>query len=313
MVFVSILENEPDQLRSTAEDIGRQLGVDVDFYGIYADDADEDVLIYHELVQRTQQADFVYLRCMGDINRFRNWHRFEKVLGEIRGLPAVFSGNPEMNLITRPIFRGSDEEYRDLYSYVKDRCPENDAGVVWWAMNRLGFTDKHPGAPIAHRSFGLYHPKMDADVTLEEYLSTLDPDRMTLGLVFPSNTWIYGTTEHVDAIIEEIENKGMNVISIFCSSFYKDDEHGVDWVLEHFFTKDGEPLVSSVIALSRLAIDGPGLDRCLDELNFYRNKLDVPVIFGLSVQGAYHDFEDDKIGLAKRDMQTNVIYPELEG
>jgi len=313
MVFVSILENEPDQLRSTAEDIGRQLGVDVDFYGIYADDADEDVLIYHELVQRTQQADFVYLRCMGDINRFRNWHRYEKVLGEIRGLPAVFSGNPEMNLITRPIFRGSDEEYRDLYSYVKDRCPENDAGVVWWAMNRLGFTDKHPGAPIAHRSFGLYHPKMDADVTLEEYLSTLDPDRMTLGLVFPSNTWIYGTTEHVDAIIEEIENKGMNVISIFCSSFYKDDEHGVDWVLEHFFTKDGKPLVSSIIALSRLAIDGPGLDRCLDELNFYRNKLDVPVVFGLSVQGAYHDFEDDKIGLAKRDMQTNVIYPELEG
>lgn len=313
MVFISILENEPDQLQSTAEKLGEDLGLDVEFYGIYADDADEDVLVYHDLVQRTQQADFIYVRGMGDLYRFKKWDRYEDVLKNVKGFPAVFSGNPEMNLLARPLFKGTDEEYRELYSYVKDRCPENDRGIIWWAMYRLGFCDRFPDPPIVHRPHGIYHRDMDTEISKEDYLKTLDPKKMTLGLVFPTNNWIYGTTEHIDAITDEIERQGMNVIPIFCSSFNKDLTNEVDAVLRNYMTENGRPLVSCIITVSRLAIDGHGHDRCLDEWNFYRNDLNVPLVFGISVQGAYHDFEDDKIGLSKKDMQMNVIYPELEG
>ena len=37
------------------------------------------------------------------------------------------------------------------------------------------------------------------------------------------------------------------------------------------------------------------------------------MVYGQNVQGKYQDFEEDKIGMQKRDMQMNVIYPELEG
>ena len=36
MVFISILENEPDQIQKTAEKLGEELGFDVEYFGIYA-------------------------------------------------------------------------------------------------------------------------------------------------------------------------------------------------------------------------------------------------------------------------------------
>ncbi len=313
MVFVSIFENEPTQLKAIAEDLGKEYDIDVDFYGIYGEDADEDPLVYHELVQRTKQADFIYFRCMGDIFKFKRWEKYEAVLKEVKGFPAVFSGNPEINIMTRELFRGSEAEYRDLFSYSRDRCPENDKGVIWWALHKLGYVLKHPDPPVAHRLFGIYHKGMPSDITKEDYLKTLDPEKLTIGVVFSGNNWVYGTLDQVDAIVDEVEKQGMNALPIFLSSFSREMEGGIPGVLKRFFTQDGKELVSAIISTSRLTIDDEEHDRCLDEWNFYRNNLNVPLIFGLGVQGKYHDFEDDKIGLAKRDMQMNVIYPELEG
>ena len=313
MVFVSILENEPDQLRKLANELGEEMGIEVDFYGIYGDDADEDLLVYHELVRRTKEADYIYVRCMGDINRFHNWERYEAVLKEVRGFPVVLSGNPDINMMTRELFRGNDEEYKEIYSYATDRCPENDKGVIWWGMHKLGYTTKKPNPPVSHRLHGIYHKGMSLDITKEDYLKTLDPDKITIGYVFASFNWIYGTFEHIDPLIEEIERQGMNVIPIFCSGYSRDLEEGIPGVLREYFEQDGKPLVSAIIASNRLTIEDPEHDRCLDEWNFYRRELNVPLIFALAVQGKYHDFEDDKIGLSKRDMQMNVIYPELEG
>ena len=313
MVFISILENEPDQLKQLAEELGTEMGLDVDFYGIYGEDADEDVLVYHELVRRTKEADYIYVRCMGDINKFHNWERYEKILEEVRGFPAVFSGNQDTNLMVRHLFRGSDQEYLEMFSYVGDRCPENDRGSILWAMYKLGFTTKHPEPAVTHRLHGIYHPRMPRDITKEDYVKTLDPDKLTVGVVFSGNNWIYGTLEHIDAIIDEVENQGMNAIPMFLSVFNKSLEGGIAGTLKRYLTQDGKPLVSAIISTSRLSIDDPEHDRCLDEWNFYRNNLDVPLLFGLGVQGKYQDFEDDKIGLKKRDMQMNVIYPELEG
>jgi cobaltochelatase CobN len=313
MVFVSVLENEPDQLRRILEDLGQEMGVQVEFYGIFGEEADEDVLIYHDLVQHTKQADFIYFRCMGDINRFHSWEKYEKVLETVPGFPVVFSGNPEVNIMTRGLFRGTDDEYREMFSYARDRCPENDRGAIWWAMHKLGFTNKHPDPAVMHRLHGVYHKGMPSDITRDDYLKTLDPEKETIGLVFPSNNWIYGTLDHIDAIIEEIERQGMNALPIFCSIFSKSLDIGIEGVLEQYFAKDGRPLVSAIISVSRLTIEDKEHDRCLDEWNFYRTRLNVPLIVGLGVQGKYHDFEDDKIGLSKRDMQMNVFYPELEG
>ena len=139
MVFVSITENEPDQIKRVAEGLGEEFGLEVDFYGIYGEDADDDPLVFHELVERSKRADFVYVRCMGDINRFKKWERYEAALKDIRGFPAVFSGNPEVNVMLRDLFRGDESEYRELFSYVRDRCPENDKGIIQWGMHKLGF------------------------------------------------------------------------------------------------------------------------------------------------------------------------------
>ena len=313
MVFISVLENEPKQLKKVAESFGQENGVDVDFFGIYGEDADEDPLVYHELVQRTKQADFIYVRVMGDINRFHKWEKYEQVLKDVPGFPAVYSGNQEINLLTRYLFKGTDEEYKDLFSYARCICPENDQAVIWWAMHKLGFVLHRPNPAVSHRLDGIYHKGMPLDITAEDYRKTLDPNKMTVGVVFAATHWIYGTLEHLDALVQEIEDQGMNAIPIFLSGFSTDMEGGMTGRLKHYFTENGKPCIDVLITTTRLTIDYGDKDGCLDENNFFRNELNVPVVYGLWAQGPYRDFEDDKIGMAKRDMQINVIYPELEG
>ena len=313
MVFISVLENEPKQLKKVAESFGQENDVDVDFFGIYGEDADEDPLVYHELVQRTKQADFIYVRVMGDINRFHKWEKYEQVLKDVPGFPAVYSGNQEINLLTRYLFKGTDEEYKDLFSYARCICPENDQAVIWWAMHKLGFVLHRPNPAVSHRLDGIYHKGMPLDITAEDYRKTLDPNKMTVGVVFAATHWIYGTLEHLDALVQEIEDQGMNAIPIFLSGFSTDMEGGMTGRLKHYFTENGKPCIDVLITTTRLTIDYGDKDGCLDENNFFRNELNVPVVYGLWAQGPYRDFEDDKIGMAKRDMQINVIYPELEG
>ena len=69
---------------------------------------------------------------MSDTNRFKRYDKYEKVLEECKGYVLVFSGNAEVTMMKRALFKGSDEEFAQVSRYAASRGPENDLGMMKW-------------------------------------------------------------------------------------------------------------------------------------------------------------------------------------
>ena len=161
-VVVSIQSADAVRIAAPAEKL-KALGVDIVTYAINSDDADDDVLVYQDLVRETKQADFVFIRCMSDLFRFKRFDKYEPILRECKAHVLIFSGNADITLMYRDVFRGSDELYRKITRYPSYRGPENDYGMFHCMAYHLGFTEVPPPEPMENQRDGYYHKGMDRD------------------------------------------------------------------------------------------------------------------------------------------------------
>ena len=245
IVYVTVQSVDASLFREPAEEVCRENDWDLDLFCANDSDIDENPLLYHELALRTKTADLVLVRVMADPTRMRRFEQWEKVLKECPGYVHVYSGNLEVSLVYRDLFKGDDREYMRLREFVRGRGAENDRAIVQWVHHEVTGEGDVPD-PVEHRPNGIYHPDFDRDVTLDEYLAHLDPSKPTIGLMFTANLWIYGNLEHIDAFIRETESQGMNVIPVFFSSVASrtDGNEGSVAVVREYFTEGhGDPVL----------------------------------------------------------------------
>ena len=312
LVFVSILENDPSQIGEVCSELSRKYGVELEYYGIDGDSVDSDVLKYHELVKRTKAADAVFIKCAIGLDRFKSWDKYSADLSESEAVILVHSGNEDYDVISRNLFKGTDEQFQQFKGYAKHICEENDRGLFLWILDLLGFSGIPVPEPIVPPNRGLYLPSRENGITKEELVNRLDPGKITIGVLFTARQLVYGDRDHIDALIKEIEKQGMNAFPVFYSKYSSaGDDSPVEAICD-YFTDGGKPLIDCLISTTRIhfyhdgEIDG-------DDHRTYRERLNVPIIFAISVPGQYADFEQDKIGLSKTAIRTNVVYPELDG
>ena len=296
-----------------------EIGIDAEIFAINATDIDEDPLAYRELVKHTHEADFVYVRCMSDTSRCRRFDAYEEELKKTPALVFVHSGNFEVSMLKRYLFRGTDSEFMEIRKYAANRSPENDYGMVRWAAGYLGLTDSEPPEPEEVRSDGIYHRGFPRDVSGSEYFGTLDPSKPTAGILFTSNLWQYQNLAAIDTLTDALEKEGMNTVPVFYSgvSYAMEGKPGTKIVLERYFTDNGKPIIDVLIACTSFSVLGNSRTELgvgtKDEENSYRNILNVPVLYAMGVSGEYCDYETDKTGMKKNDFANNVIFPEIDG
>ena len=318
IVFVSTQSTDAKFMAMPAEKL-RDIGIEPDVYALNSEDADDDILEYQELIRHVKQADFVFMRFMSDTNRFKRFERLEPVLKESKGYVLVFSGNAEITLLNRPLFKGTDEQYAAVTRYAACRGAENDYAMLHYIAYIMGLTKAEPPEPVVQRRHGYYHPRMDIDITKEQYQSTLDPEKMTIGILFASSLWLYRNLDAIDALVDEIERRGMNALPVFYQavSYKNGDEWSTKQTIEEYFTKDGRCIADAVLIHTQFSVmynsrDDMGV-RISDSDNYYSTLLDVPMLNTLTVTGNYEDFEIDKIGLDKHTISNSVAFPEIDG
>ncbi len=318
IVYVTIQSVDASSFRAPAEDVCRENNWELDLFCANDSDIDDDPLLYHELVLRTKAADLVLVRVMADPTRMRRFEQWEKVLRQCPGYVYVYSGNLEVSLVYRDLFKGDDSEYMRLREFIRRRGAENDRAIVQWVHLAVTGEGDVPD-PVEQRPNGIYHPDFDRDVTLEGYLTHLDPSKPTVGLMFTSNIWIYGNLEHIDAFIRETESQSMNIIPVFFSSVASrtDGNEGSVAVVREYFTEDGRSRVDAIAMATPFSQLNNSRD-CSgvytpDGQNYFHMLTDVPVFQAMSVSSHFADYEESAEGLSKGDFGMNVIWPEVDG
>ena len=304
----------------SADELREEKGYDITVKGYNYDLVEEDPVVFHDLKKDSEDADLVFIRCMSDPTRFKRFEAYEKVLRKCKGDVFIFSGNMDVMLLYRDLFKGSDEDYFLLAKFSDLRGKENDKGILIWAYKKYVDPAAEVPQPVKQRMDGIYHPDMDRDIGYEDYLRTLKDDRPTAGYLFTSNLWVYNNLKHVDYLIRCMESHGMNIIPVFysVSTSRASDRKPTSDVVRRYFTKDGKSIIDVLIINSPFSqlIGSRDSDYGVEtpvEQNFFRSLLDVPVLQMMLHTGKFMDYEASAEGLRKSEIRSMVSWPELDG
>ncbi|MCL1976627.1 MAG: cobaltochelatase subunit CobN [Candidatus Bathyarchaeota archaeon] len=218
------------------------------------------------------------------------------------------SGNDYAKFITV-----QDEDKQKIFFYLNYGGKKNFENLFYYLANRFIGTDYTFEAPTKPIWNGIYHPSFNYVPNLSEYMEKkIDNSRLTVGLWFHQTQWQSGNTSFIDSMINEIEAQGANVLPVFFSGSKNEKlgMHGLDWIIDNYFLKDGKPLVDVVISLFSFS-----LSICLagNDPTDTLKKLGVPIIKAIATYNTFEEWRDSMQGLSIMDIPASVAMPEFDG
>lgn len=192
-----------------------------------------------------------------------------------------------------------------VYRYYEEGGPENLRNLIFFLLARELGEDVAAAPPRPMPEEGIFDPHTDRVFhDFEAYVEAYEayrPDQPWVGLTVLRTYVISGQTRHVRAMAEALEERGLNVLTIFG---HPEPPNLERW----FFDEAGAPRVSTVVAMSlRLGVDPDALGPVLD-------RLDAPVLnaISLSRQSAV-EWREDPTGIGVTERAWQVGNPELGG
>ena len=315
IINVSIGTADPATMEAPAREAAAEAGFELDIRSFSSRRLENDPVLFDELCKLSADADLVLVRCIRDPEKFKRMPRYTEVLKKCNGYVYVHSTDMEVRLSYRYLFSGSDEDYLRVSQYVSNRGDDNDRGIVRWLAARKGLAIDVP-EPSVLRPHGIYHPDHPRDISLGDYLSTLDPRRPRVGIIITGSYWIYHNLAHIDFLIRRLESAGLSTIPVFFNAVYSADGHKCPMsdVFSHYFMAEGEPIVDAVISNNPFShlVNLEGI-RSSDEGNFYRNLTDVPVLQAMMITNRYSDYEESKTDGDHTNLMTQAAWTEMDG
>jgi len=262
-----------------------------------------------DFINYAKKANVAIVHLMGDLPEF------DKLV------EALKSTNVPL-MVSAPFFGGKDqtkfttvqiEDKQKIFFYINYGGKKNFENLFYYLSNRLMGTNHDYEAPTKPTWEGLYHPSFDHTPSIEEYVEKkIDINRLTVGLWFHQSNWQGGTTSFVDAMIDEIESQGANVLPVFFSGSKNEKigMNGFDWVVDNYFLKDGKSRVDVVISLFSFSFSS-----CLSGAEAFGTlkKLGVPIIKAITTCNTFEEWRDTIQGLNIMDISANVAMPEFDG
>ena len=195
---------------------------------------------------------------------------------------------------------------------------ENIAGLVRFLLSRYAPVER-PGVkgqldargPVDYPETGVYHPsirghRMSTDVL---HLPRRPGAEGRVGLVVMRSYLLAGNTKHYDAVIEALEARNLEVVTVFAS--------GLDArpAIERFLSDAaGRARVDALVSLTGFSLVGGPAYSDADGARDVLAKLDIPY---LAVQPlefqTVSEWEDDSRGLNPLQSALMVALPELDG
>src|SRR5215210_7176340 len=203
----------------------------------------------------------------------------------------------------------------EAFEYLRHGGVGNTANLFRFVADTLLFEGHGFEPPKELPEVGVYHPRLSEGSSLEDLVATHDPGKPTVGVIFYRAHWMGGNTGFVDALVDALEDAGVNALPVFCYSLRADADGGVPAL--SMLEGRVDCLVTTVLAGGGsnaadarkegspegwLEWEVPALEA-----------LGVPVVQGICTTSSREAWLSSNAGLSPLDVAWQVAIPEFDG
>lgn len=205
----------------------------------------------------------------------------------------------------------SEEEVDMIRQYFACGGLKNYKNLCLWLAHEFCGLDCQFADPVALPWAGIYHPEIDKEIGLEEYLKNYcRPDRPTVGYIFSREDWLWNKLDCQAEIVRAVEKQGCNAIAIFTTTMKNEalGAYGLAENLQRFFCREGKTIIDVLINPFVFSLTVTGFLQLQDI-----QKLGVPVLQVYNVYMNYQWWEKNMVGLTANEVSYAVAMPEFDG
>ncbi|WP_196593280.1 cobaltochelatase subunit CobN [Pectinatus sottacetonis] len=192
---------------------------------------------------------------------------------------------------------GGQQNYMNFWLFIKNILCREDIKVPM---------------PLLLPWCGIYHPDADHIYNnLTEYKNKFcRKNRITLGILFYREEWIWKDLFYQETLIREIERQGMNVICVFSNGMPSEDmgAPSLKEVFECFFYENAKPYIDVLINTMKFSMTNSA-SMTIAALKHFN----VPVLQAYTLMSTYNDWKADFAGMNPMEISISVSLPEFDG
>ena len=256
-----------------------------------------------------QSGPMALLKRLRGSKKTQKAHSGAKQMAMLRRLPRILKFIPGTAQDVRAYFlcmqywlAGSEENIYNLVALAVSRYADGERKDY---RSRL-----KAGDPVIYPETGLYHPALKNRVVESLKALPKGPKKAqgAVGLLVMRSYILAGNSKHYDAVIAQLEAKGLRVVTAFAA--------GLDArpAIEQFFMDGDTPTVDAILSLTGFSlVGGPAYNdaKAAEEM---LAKLDVPYVAAHATEfQSLESWEESSTGLLPIETTLMVAIPELDG
>ncbi|WP_031526458.1 cobaltochelatase subunit CobN [Dyadobacter crusticola] len=265
-----------------------------------------------QLLQREiAEAKIVVIRIHGRLSSIPGFGELVNLAKQRQQHLIVVSGTGELNPEFAAVSTVSPAILQDTLSYLQAGGYNNLASLLFYLSDHLLMTGFGAEPAAALPEHGIYHPDLPENADITDWLKWHDPSRATVAITFYRAHWISGNTAFVDAMIQSLEERGLNALPVFTSSLKSiDAERGKPAAFRFFEAPVRVDVLINTISFAITDIQPAGtISKPVASLT----GLDVPILQAITSGMARGPWESSARGLNPLDTAMNVAIPEFDG
>ena len=298
---------------SEAEEL-RKMGYNLELNEYNSDDLDTDDNLFKNLMETISKIDFAIIRVSGEVSLFKKSQIFLDEIENSKTSMLIVNNILEKSFPYRNLFLQSDDDYSLLMRYASLGGRSNNKAILFWALNTFENKNLELPEPIIPLAQGVYYPGRES-TDISEYIGEMDKTKPVIGLLLSQRKWNSGKLDHVDRLINAIENKCAVALPIFLNYAENKDTGciGIKGIIDNYLLCDGKSVVDAVINTIPSSITIEAKLRSEDPGDKFLERLGVPVMQSPVIVYDEERWKSDIYGLTNAEIAYDVAFPEFDG
>ena len=274
-----------------------------------------DDVLHDRLLQTLGETRIIIARLLGKTSSVRSFGELLKEGQKSGKHLIVLSGTSELNPEFSAISTVPANVIQEIAEYFHAGGFGNMTQVLRYLSDELLGTDFGYAPPEVLPEHGVYNPASPESASSVIELSGWLKNKPVAGICFYRAHWLSGNTKFVDALIDALQERGINSLAVFTASPKMCREGEILPEAYKFYHDGDRTKIDLLINTTSFASSELGTNEKHAE-SISANallKLDVPVVQAICSGMLEEQWLGSNRGLTPLDTAMNVVLPEFDG